>query len=72
MSTHLVIDLACSIRGTRMISVFNQFNRGLSGTIFLAVAGRIIAGFGGAGMNEIVSVLINGMLILTSLVQLSE
>ncbi|KOS43232.1 hypothetical protein ACN38_g5877 [Penicillium nordicum] len=32
---------------------------GVSQTIHLAVAGRIISGFGGAGMNELVSVILN-------------
>jgi MFS family permease len=32
---------------------------GVSQNIYWAVAGRLISGFGGAGMNELVSVILN-------------
>ncbi|KAJ5379820.1 uncharacterized protein N7496_002248 [Penicillium cataractarum] len=34
---------------------------GVSGTINYAIAGRVITGFGGSGMNELVSVLLNNI-----------
>lgn len=40
----------------------DSFQRGLAPSIWVAICGRLVAGFGAAGMTDLVSVIVNGKL----------